>query len=103
MPKKKKNLPELCGGQLEVMDVIWHLLDKTEEDLRLRAIPFMMRAIGDRRSVPALILAIPKRRRPPGSDMECYAKEANVVQFAQKFDLDTANRGQGFSFGRPVR
>jgi RNA polymerase sigma factor (sigma-70 family) len=43
-------------------------LDRTDRDATIRSLAFSLRAIGDPRAVPALIRAIPKALRPPGSD-----------------------------------
>ena len=43
-------------------------LDRTDRDATFRSLAFSLRAIGDPRAVPALIRAIPKALRPPGSD-----------------------------------
>jgi hypothetical protein len=80
-------------------------LDATLDDKMLRCMGFVLRAIGDERAVPALIRAIPKTLRPPGSDMGLVAEDAELIKFAQQYDLapplrDKDNR---YSFGRPVR
>ncbi len=77
-------------------------LDATDNDMMLRCLGFTLRAIGDRRAVPALIRSIPRTLRPPGSDMGLRAKDPELAAFAQRHDLgDSAN--DYYSFGRPVR
>lgn len=78
-------------------------LDATQDDRMLRCLGFIMRAIGDKRAVPALIRAIPKTLRPAGSDMGLRAEDAALFKFAQQNDLDPSDRAGHYSFGRPVR
>ena len=78
-------------------------LDATDSDIMLRSLGFMLRAIGDKRAVPALIRAIPKTLRKPGSDMGCRADDAELFAFMQKHDLDEQDRAEHYGFGRPVR
>ena len=78
-------------------------LDATDSDIMLRNLGFMLRAIGDQRAVPALIRALPKTLRKPGSDMGCRADDAELFAFMRKHDLDKEDRGEHYSFGRPVR
>lgn len=78
-------------------------LDATHDDRMLRCLGFTLRAIGDKRAVPALIRAIPKTLRPPGSDMGLTADDPELLKFAQQNDLDPNERDQHYGFGRPVR
>lgn len=78
-------------------------LDATEDDMMQRCMGFCLRAINDKRAVPALIRAIPKTLRKPGSDMGIQAVDKNLGEFMRKHDLDKENKGQFLSFGRPVR
>src|SRR5688500_14182423 len=84
-------------------------LDKTTKDPALRLLPFALRAIGDPRAVPALIRAIPKTLRPPGSDTGMTVTNAALGRFMQANSIDAAEgradgrRGAGFGMGRPVR
>lgn len=78
-------------------------LDVTDNNLMLRSLGFTLRAIGDKRAVPALIRALPKTLLPPGSDMGLVAEDVELVAFAQKYDLDKEHRGKEYGFGRPVR
>ena len=50
----------------------------------LRSLGFVLRAIGDKRAVPALIRAIPTTLRKPGSDMRCRADEGELFTCMQK-------------------
>lgn len=78
-------------------------LDATQDDRMLRCLGFTLRAIGDKRAAPALIRAIPKTLRPPGSDMGLRAEDAELLKFAQLYDLDRGDRENHYAFGRPVR
>ena len=69
----------------------------------LRCLGYVLRAIGDKRAVPALIRAIPKTLRPPGSDMGLQAEDKELLKFAQLNDLHPNDLGDGYGFGRPVR
>ena len=78
-------------------------LDATRDDRMLRCLGFTLRAIGDKRAVPGLIRAIPKRLLPPGSDMGLRSDDAELVRFMQQHDLNPQDRDMHFNFGRPVR
>lgn len=84
-------------------------LDKTAQDdrLMLRSIPFVLRGIGDKRAVPALIRAIPKCFGADGSDMGYHCEDAELLKFMQQHDSSDnhdPNRGpeRGYHYGRPV-
>lgn len=78
-------------------------LDAANDDMMLRCMGFTLRAIGDKRAVPALIRAIPRTLRKPGSDMGLQSENKELHAFMQKNDLDTEDRGKSLTFGRPVR
>src|SRR5262245_59276669 len=78
-------------------------LDATDSDIMLRNLGFMLRAIGDKRAMPGLIRALPKTLRKPGSDMGLRVDDQELLAFMQKHDLDSTDRGNMYSFGRPVR
>jgi hypothetical protein len=78
-------------------------LDATDSDIMQRNMGFLLRAIGDKRAVPALIRALPRTCRKPGSDMGCNAKDKDLLAFLQKYDLDEDNRDGMYGYGRPVR
>ena len=82
-------------------------LDKTSKDAALRLLPFVLRAIDDPRAVPALIRAIPKTLKPPGSDTGMTLTNAALLRFMQANDIEAAEgrgrRGRDFGMGRPVR
>ncbi len=78
-------------------------LNATNSDMMLRCLGFALRAINDKRAVPALIRAIPKTLLPAGSDMGCRAEDPVLVKFMQQHDLDNNNEKNEYGFGRPVR
>jgi len=79
-------------------------LDRTEREETLRALGFVLRGIGDPRSVPALIRAIPRMLQPSRSDHGVIVKNApELQQFMQRYDNDKGDRGSWFGYGRPIR
>ena len=78
-------------------------LERTTADQPLRSLGFTLRAIGDPRAVPALIRAIPRTLRPPGSDMGLRMDDLELLAFLRKHDLDEDDKRGGFGFGRPYR
>jgi len=89
-------------GPEAVPDLIAEL-DVTDNDMMLRSLGFILRAIGDKRAASALIRALPKTLRKPGSDMGCRAEDPELMAFMKKHDLDKEDRGEHYGFGRPVR
>jgi hypothetical protein len=90
-------------GQSAVPDLIVEL-DATDDDMMLRSLGFILRAIGDKRAVPALIRAIPKTLRKPASGFGLRADDAELLAFMQKNEhrQGGAPREGLYSFGRPV-
>ena len=78
-------------------------LDSTDDQMMLRCLGFILRAIGDKRAIPSLIRAIPKTLLPPGSDMGLTVDDPELLKFAQANDLNPTNRANEYGFGRPVR
>lgn len=78
-------------------------LDATDKDMMIRCCGFMLRAMGDKRGVPALVRAFPKTLLKPGSDMGLKADDKDLAAWAQKFDIDNDREGTAYGFGRPVR
>lgn len=76
-------------------------LDRSDRDETLRALGFALRAIGDPRAVPALIRAIPKTLRPPGSDCGILVHDPELLAFLQKNSHFPSNDPQP-GYGRPV-
>lgn len=81
------------------------LLDRTDADLSLRLIGFSLRAIGDPRAVPALIRAIPKTLRPPGSDCGVRFNDIELRDCLAQYHLSAPKPDQrgAIDLGRPVR
>jgi hypothetical protein len=78
-------------------------LDATDDDVMLRNLGFVLRAIGDKRAVPALIRALPRTCHRPTSDYGAKADDKDLNAFMQKHDIDEKDARGGYSFGRPVR
>ena len=79
-------------------------LDATDNQAMLRCLGFMLRAIDDKRAVPALIRAIPKTLQPASSDYgRRIDNDKELLKFMQKHDLDEDRRQNSYDFGRPVR
>jgi beta-lactamase regulating signal transducer with metallopeptidase domain len=80
-------------------------LDTTQNERMMRTLGFTLRAIGDKRAVPALIRTIPKTCQPPSSDYGCRVDDAGLMAFMRKHDWDWGDEDRSpdnFSFGRPV-
>ena len=78
-------------------------LDRTDRDAMLRALGFTLRAIGDPRALPALIRAIPKTLRPPGSDCGVLIRDPDLRAFMQEHHLWEGRRNPtNAGYGRPV-
>ncbi|WP_010587387.1 M56 family metallopeptidase [Schlesneria paludicola] len=107
-----KQLADL--GPDAVPDLIAEL-DDTEDRRMLQCLGFILRAIGDRRAVPALIRAIPKTlQRGMFSDSGLNTNDREVLAFAQKHQWiirfkgkpgipDTEfQKGNEYHLGRPI-
>lgn len=78
-------------------------LDRATRNETLRALGFVLRGIGDPRSIPALIRAIPRVYPGGGSDMGYpVEKNSELHAFMILHDTDPENTGH-ISFGRPIR
>lgn len=73
----------------------------TEDRMMLRSIPFVLRGIGDKRAIPALIRAIPRCFGPDGSDMGYRCGDRELLAFMQKHDNSKITRFFTYSYGRP--
>ncbi|MEX2140548.1 MAG: hypothetical protein WD894_14895, partial [Pirellulales bacterium] len=98
-----RTLKEIVDLGPEAVPELIAELDATSNDMMLRCLGFTLRAIDDKRAVPALIRAIPKTLLPPGSDMGLRAEEESLAKFMQQYDLDDRDEGMRYGFGRPVR
>jgi hypothetical protein len=77
-------------------------LDRTDRDATIRSLAFTLRAIGDARAVPALIRAIPKALRPPGSDCGVQISDPELRAFMLANQNYEDKRGTHVACGRPV-
>lgn len=99
-----RTLKEIVDQGSEAVPELIEELDATESETMLRALGFTLRAIGDKRAIPALIRAFPKTLLPPGSDMGVESDDAALLKFAQQHDLDEGPReGRLYDVGRPIR
>ena len=90
-------------GPAAVPELIEELDAMHGRDCMVRCLGFTLRAIGDKRAVPALIRAIPGTLLPPTSDWGVTAKDPGLVKFAQQNDLEPIDGGKDYAFGSPVR
>jgi beta-lactamase regulating signal transducer with metallopeptidase domain len=79
-------------------------LDATPSDdrLMLRSIPFIMRGIGDKRTIPALIRAIPRCGGDGGSDIAYRCEDPELLKFLQTHDNNERDDRSCYSYGRPI-
>jgi hypothetical protein len=77
-------------------------LDRADRDATLRSLAFTLRAIGDPRSVPALIRAIPKALRPPGSDCGVGIIDPELRKFMKANQNHKDDDASNVLCGRPV-
>jgi RNA polymerase sigma factor (sigma-70 family) len=79
-------------------------LDRADRDATIRSLAFSLRAIGDRRAVPALIRAIPKALRPAGSDCGVNIADHDLFMFmlANQNYPDKRPEATFVACGRPV-
>lgn len=89
----------------EVVPELVAELDQTSDDMMLRCLGFILRAIGDKRAVPGLIRGIPKTLIRPSSDMGLRIRGTDVapLKFMQQHDLQPKHRDNEYGFGRPIR
>jgi beta-lactamase regulating signal transducer with metallopeptidase domain len=98
-----RTLKEIVGLGSAAVPELAEELDATDNGMMMRCLGFSLRAIGDKRAVPALIRAIPKTLIPPGSDMGLRSEDAELAKFAQQHELNEKHEGKEYDFGRPVR
>jgi hypothetical protein len=77
-------------------------LDRTDRDATLRSLAFTLRAIGDPRAVPALIRAIPKALRRPGSDCGMFIADPDLRAFMKANQNYKDDNSDSVLCGRPV-
>lgn len=97
-----KELIELGPDAVPALSRI--LIDTPVTDRRmLRSLPFVLRGIGDKRAVPALIQTLPKCNFKDGSDMGYDTKNADLLAFMRRHDDDLDDRDpKGYNWGRPI-
>lgn len=88
-------------GPKAVPDLITEL-DTTNDERMLRCMGFVVRGIGDKRAIPALIRALPKTCVTSGSDYGLVAKDPELLAFMQKHDRDRQHNATHYGFGRAV-
>ena len=89
-------------GPVAVPELIEEL-DATHDARMVRCLGFILRAINDKRAVPALIRAIPKTLFTGSSDMGLNIDDPMLAKFAQEHQLDPQSSSKDYTFGRPVR
>jgi hypothetical protein len=106
--RKLKEIIEV--GPRAVPELIVELDATPQSDrLMLRTLPFLLRGIGDKRAIPALIRAIPRTFGNDGSDMGYHTKDPELHKFLIEVDADAHLRKKDappethYSYGRPVR
>lgn len=101
-----KQIRELVHIGRPAVPTLNDLLDRTDTDVSMRLLGFTLRAIGDPRAVPALIRAIPRTLRKPGSDCGMPLSDRDLLSFMQQNDLhdsDSDSLAADFMICRPVR
>jgi len=100
-----RQVRELVGIGNPAVPGLCTALDHTDHDASLRLLGFTLRAIGDPGAVPALIRAIPKTLRSPGSDCGMSVGDPDLLEFMRSNDLDVQQPRMRavFAMGRPVR
>ncbi len=77
-------------------------LDATSDEFKLRCLGFVLRGIGDKRAVPALIRALPRTCAKPCSDFGLIAKDPDLLAFMQKHGASERDGGTHYDFGRAI-
>lgn len=94
---------DLIHGGSDAVPELIEELDQTQNDMMVRCVAFIMRGIGDKRAIPALIRAIPKTLAPSRSDMGLSPDDPELLRFMQQHDLDKDDREDNYGFGRSIR
>lgn len=106
-----RKLREIIEVGPEAVPELIAALDETPVTDRrmLRTLPYLLRGIGDKRAVPALIRAIPRCLETDGSDMGYLTKDPELLAFLIRNDAgahrrpDNAPPETHYSYGRPIR
>jgi hypothetical protein len=88
-------------GKVAVPELVAEL-DRTDRDATIRSLAFCLRAIDDPRAVPALIRAIPKALRPPGSDCGVGIIDPELRKFMKSHEDYKDDHSNHVACGRPV-
>jgi hypothetical protein len=89
----------------ESLPVVIKQLDSETRDHPISKLAFTLRAMGDKRGVPALIRALPKTLLPSRSDYGWNVEDPELARFAQQHDQTGKVRQSGdyFTYGRAFR
>lgn len=98
-----RTLRDLIRGGPAGLPELIEELDASTDRLMIASLGFILRGIGDKRAVPALIRAIPKTLVIARSDMGLRSEDAELAEFLQKIDLNPVDQPNRYDFGRAVR
>jgi beta-lactamase regulating signal transducer with metallopeptidase domain len=95
----------LVDHKQEGLPALIKQLDSEKRDHAISKIAFALRAIGDRRAVPALIRALPRTLLPSRSDFGVRLEDEELCRFMQQNDTEgKIRRGSDlFDYGRAFR
>ena len=94
---------ELVGIGTPAVPAVTAELDRTTRNETLRALGFVLRGIGDPRSVPALIRAIPRVYPGDGSDMGYPVKKNSALHAFMVRNDNRPENATMIAFGLPIR
>jgi beta-lactamase regulating signal transducer with metallopeptidase domain len=77
-------------------------MDATNSEYMLRCLGFVMRGIGDKRAVPALIRSLPKTCVTSRSDYGFRAKDPALLSFMRKYSHGDSSNPKNYAFGRAI-
>ncbi len=99
-----------CRTLLEIVNlgpaavpVLIEELDATESAMMLRNLGFVLRAIGDKRAVPALIRSIPKTLGRDNGGFGFRSTGQDIVKFMQQHDVKQENQENEYGLSSPAR
>jgi len=95
----------LAEHKEEALPAVIKQLDLEKRDHPISKLAFTLRAIGDRRAVPALIRALPRTLLPSRSDFGLIVDDPDLSRFMQQHDQRGKVRDGGdyFDYGRAFR
>ena len=103
-----RSIKYLTDHPAEALPALIIALDKEKRDHPLRKLVFAIRAVGDKRAVPALIRAFPRTLLPGASDFGLSIDDEDLGPFLQMHDVgrsqrhSRANYEWWFSYGRAI-